>query len=284
MCEMTKQEINILVRELKKIFDIVRLVDVTITTQYSLDKNGELIEEPFRCFSVWNKNERCENCISAKAFSQKTQMTKFEFINHDVYHVISKYVEIDGTPYMLEMVSKLSDETLFSAYGQEQFVDTISTYNRKLYVDSLTGAYNRRYFEDQLLGLKNEHAVAMMDVDNFKMINDTYGHKAGDKALKTIVNTIQKNMRNTDALIRYGGDEFLIVFSDVAVDVFGCRLESIRKAVHEIVMDEYPQLRLSLSIGGIYSINEDIDFINEADKMLYDAKKSKNVVRYKTLN
>ena len=49
-------------------------------------------------------------------------------------------------------------------------------------------------------------------------------------------------------------------------------------------MDEYPQLRLSLSIGGIYSINEDIDFINEADKMLYDAKKSKNVVRYKTLN
>ena len=91
-------------------------------------------------------------------------------------------------------------------------------------------------------------------------------------------------MRNTDALIRYGGDEFLIVFSDVAVDVFGCRLESIRKAVHEIVMDEYPQLRLSLSIGGIYSINEDIDFINEADKMLYDAKKSKNVVRYKTLN
>lgn len=281
---MTKQEINILVRELKKIFDIVRLVDVTITTQYSLDKNGELIEEPFRCFSVWNKNERCENCISAKAFSQKTQMTKFEFINHDVYHVISKYVEIDGTPYMLEMVSKLSDETLFSAYGQEQFVDTISTYNRKLYVDSLTGAYNRRYFEDQLLGLKNEHAVAMMDVDNFKMINDTYGHKAGDKALKTIVNTIQKNMRNTDTLIRYGGDEFLIVFSDVAVDVFGCRLESIRKAVHEIVMDEYPQLRLSLSIGGIYSINEDIDFINEADKMLYDAKKSKNVVRYKTLN
>ena len=52
--------------------------------------------------------------------------------------------------------------------GQEQFVDTISTYNRKLYVDSLTGAYNRRYFEDQLLGLKNEHAVAMMDVDNLK--------------------------------------------------------------------------------------------------------------------
>ena len=76
--------------------------------------------------------------------------------------------------YVLAMVTLITDEALFSAYGNNEFVETINRYNRKLYTDPLTGVYNRRYYEEQLSGLSKEFSIAMLDVDDFKNINDTY--------------------------------------------------------------------------------------------------------------
>ena len=126
---MNRQEVSLLIDELKLVFDIVRLVDVTRTLECSIDSNGEITREPYECYAVWRKDRRCENCISSKAFAKKSQMAKYEFVDNEVYYVMSKYIEVDEEPYALEMVTKVTDETLFDAYGKNEFVDTITNLN-----------------------------------------------------------------------------------------------------------------------------------------------------------
>lgn len=168
----------------KKIFDTVRLVDVSMTTQCLISDDGKIEESPYQCYAVWNKNKRCENCISAKAFALKSKLTKFEFVENEVYFVISVYIEVEGTPYMLELISKLNDETLFGAFGKDKFIQSIENHNKKLYIDALTGAYNRHYYDEQLRTLNRINSVVMIDADNFKHVNDTFGHAIGDFVLK----------------------------------------------------------------------------------------------------
>lgn len=278
---MTKKEVLSLFKELRKIFDIVRLVDSTINVEYSVNDNGEILAEPYKCYSVWNKGSRCENCVSAKAFIKKSKLTKFEFIDKEAYFVVAMYIEVDECPYILEMVSKVSDETLFGAYGRDKFMQTISEHNRKMYIDSLTGAYNRLYYEEQIIGLHNISAVAMADVDDFKEINDKFGHMAGDAALKEIVRVMFENIDENDAVVRYGGDEFIIVYKSKKIKDINEKLERIRKNIFNISIKGYPELRLSVSIGCVFSNNITINQIDEVDKMLYKAKKIKNTVLLK---
>lgn len=276
---MNKQEAFIFVNGLKRIFDIVRLVNVAEAVQYEFSEEGELIAKPYQCYAVWNKNRRCENCISAKAFARKSRMSKFEFVGGEVYHVISLYIELDGQPYMLEMVSKTDDETLFGAYGKDDFSKTITSYTKKLYTDPLTGAYNRAYYEEQLSALNGGiTAAAIFDCDYFKTINDNFGHDAGDMALKTVAETVSGLIRSSDALIRFGGDEFIVVFNHIPADAFEAKLELIREKVSQAVVEGYPDICLSISVGGVYSESHIKDFLKEADEMLYKAKKRRNCV------
>lgn len=262
----------------KKIFEIVRLVDVSMSTQYLLSDDGKIEEQPYKCYSVWNKNMRCENCISAKAYELKDIMTKFEFVDNEIYLVMSSYVVVDNNDYMLEMVTKLNDETLFGAYGKNKFIKTIEGYNRKLYIDSLTGAYNRRYYDEQLKKLPRLSAVAMIDVDNFKKINDAFGHTAGDEVLKEIVKNISSCVRPVDAVVRMGGDEFLLAFQNISEEVLKTRLENIRQSVSSISISEYPDLRVSVSIGAVHSEKYAASSSELADKCLYKAKENKNAL------
>lgn len=275
---MTKQEVILLINQLKLVFDIVRLVDTTMTYQLSINNNGEFVTEPCYCYEVWNKNSRCDNCISAKAFSCKGRLTKFEFIDDDIYHVTAKYIEIDDISCVLEIVSQITDQSLIGAYGKNEFIDTISNYNRKLYTDSLTGAYNRYYFEEQLLGLAYVECLVMIDIDNFKSINDTYGHLVGDLSLCAVVNAISSCLRSSDKIIRYGGDEFTLIFGSISKEAFSEKLEQMRKRVTEVSIDEAPGLRLTVSIGAVYQRLSVMDALKEADHMLYLAKTQKNKV------
>lgn len=276
---MTKDEVRILMKQLEKVFDIVRLVDVTLTKQVSFTDTNELVEEPYLCYAVWNKGQRCTNCISAKAFASKSRETKFEFIDTDVYHVISMYVDIEGVGYAMEMVTKTDDETLFGAFGQEKLVQTISSYNEKLYIDPLTGAYNRRYYNDQLSKLNQAQAIAMFDVDDFKQINDNCGHQTGDVVLKSIIKIVHSKIRQTDAVVRYGGDEFLILFWNIPKDVFESKLSAICQAVAESTFENVPHA-VSISMGGYYCKGDETDIVKQADKLLYSAKAKKNTFHF----
>ena len=150
----------------------------------------------------------------------------------------------------------------------------------ELYKDPLTGAYNRRYYEEVIRKSIGPAGIALMDVDDFKICNDTYGHHAGDLALEAAANAIRSCIRNADLLIRYGGDEFLLVLPGIPSDILQAKLEQIRAAVQQATVPGYPHFRLSLSIGGtMQAITDPMEnAVCRADRLMYQAKGRKNAV------
>ena len=153
-----------------------------------------------------------------------------------------------------------------------------------LYIDSLTNAYNRRYYDEFFQGVDDIQAMAVIDVDNFKHINDNYGHDVGDIVLQSIAQSVLSCVRKTDAVIRYGGDEFVIIFFGIPADIFEKKLERIRHTVCHLIINEHPELHMSVSIGGAYGIGNTKELFKTADNMMYKSKKVKNQVTICFLN
>ena len=276
---MTREEAKLMIRELGRAFDVVRIVEAPSDKQCCINEACELIQEPGRCFDFWDQEQRCKHCVSMRALSKKKLSRKFEFVGTEVYLIEAMYVEIEDEPFVIEMIAHLTNDTMLSAWGPNDFVETISKYNRKLYLDALTGAYNRQYYDEQLSALPGEYAVGYIDLDRFKDINDTWGHRAGDQALKAVVEAMLACVRETDSVIRFGGDEFVLVFRGIPRDIFAMRLEKIRKVIGEIVFEEFPGMRLSVSIGGYFGEGTMEELVQKADALLYDAKVNRDTVQ-----
>ncbi|MDO4182272.1 MAG: diguanylate cyclase [Coriobacteriia bacterium] len=274
---MSNQSVIAVLKQLSLIFDVVRLVDVDQLIEYSLNGENKLVQGNHCCFEVWGKTHRCENCISARAFAEHGKVSKFEFIGNDVYQAASKYIEVDGMPFMLEMVSKVDDMVFEEATVRDSFVSSITERNKLIYTDALTGAYNRYYYEEQLKPLTTA-ALAIIDVDRFKEVNDTFGHLAGDQALEAIAQACMGKIRKSDALVRFGGDEFVVVFASICGSIFQKRLEEIRRAVEQLEFPEFPDLKTTVSIGGLVSDSCGNCAFEQADKLLYQAKIKRNTV------
>ena len=114
----------------------------------------------------------------------------------------------------------------------------------------------------------------MMDVDRFKQVNDTYGHPVGDIVLREISAAIRATIRSTDILIRYGGDEFLLLFPQMREEYFNKKCADIQEAVRKIVLPEHPELELSVSIGGVCGVHPIDEAIRQADALMYENKKA----------
>ena len=274
----TRAEIIERMRALGEVFDQVRLVDVQSCTQYQLSPQGRFEVMPDRCHMMWNRSERCTNCIGQRALKRHERISKVEFANSELFHMISRYVEVDGEPYVLELINSMAGDPILDGFGRQEIINSISAHNRRMYIDPLTGAYNRRYYEEQCRGLHKRIALAMLDLDDFKLINDTYGHEAGDKVLQRFAETVISCIRSTDSLIRYGGDEFLILLESIPEALLPRRLEQIRQKVECLRFDEYPELRLTVSIGAASAPLSVSRLISEADQRLYRAKAVKNCV------
>ena len=192
--------------------------------------------------------------------------------------LIAQYVEVDERPWVLELVYKTKEDIILGAHGKTRFLENIVTYNKEYYTDVLTGAYSRRYYEEYVQYINDVSAVAMIDADNFKAINDQYGHNAGDQAIKAVSKAIQSCIRPDDIFIRYGGDEFVLIFQDIHYDAFTTRLYQISECVKRTKVDDYEDLSLSITVGGIYGNSKVNDAIKKADKLMYEGKKSKRSV------
>lgn len=275
---VTTEGVQAMMRGMEQIFDVVRLVDVKKNTVWTFDEAGKLKPTNHPCHAVWNKNLPCSNCSSFRAFTQHNQISKLEFNDGKAYQVLSKYIEVDGTPCVLELVSKLKENPLLTVDGRNLLSNNMSAYSQALYRDPLTNAYNRRYYTEQSEAFANAEGVAMIDVDNFKAVNDTYGHQAGDETLRLIVRGIIDCIRSSDILIRYGGDEFLLFFPSIPSDIFASRLEEIRRRMESITVPDCPNFKPTVSIGGVYGAHPLADAIHRADLKMYDAKHERNHV------
>lgn len=264
----------------RKVFTQVRtLICDKIGGLQEISSKPENGDEYCPCYAFWGKEKACDNCISKIAFQEKCQKTKLEFLGNNIYQVTSRYVEIDGVPQVMELVKCLDDDSLVDGGNREKLINKLTSYDEKLYMDAMTGAFNRRYYEESVRKKQMNAGVAVIDTDDFKLCNDTFGHNAGDVALTTIVSIIRGCIRKTDILIRTGGDEFILILPDVGENFFRKKLEQIQAAVGEARVSQYERMMLSISIGGVMCRNEPVETaVERADRLMYQAKAEKNTV------
>lgn len=272
-----------IIEQLKKIFDHVRLVDIHNQKVVKITSQG-IEESTEKCNEFWNHDHACRSCVSCHSYDKKGQAVKLEFIDHDVYGVIAEYIEIDNQPWVLEIICKTKEEILLSAHGHTKFMEKISQYNRQFYTDILTGCYSRRYYEEIVKHIDTIDAIAMIDGDNFKHINDHYGHAVGDLALQHMASAIKSCIRDDDLLIRYGGDEFILVFQNMAQETFKERLNIILNTVKNETINDYPDIHLSVTIGGVHGVYHVSDALKQADDLMYQGKDKTNHVIIKNEN
>lgn len=274
--KITRQQAEEEAKMLEKVFDVVRFLEGDFFEQMQDDPRIGVKIGMCQCYDFWKKNKPCENCTSMKAYAEKKQKTKLEFLDADVFLVISRYLEIDDEACVMELVKHLENDTLIDTDGRDKLVGKLKGYQDKLYIDPVTGVYNRRYFEDEIRNMQNSAGVTMIDLDDFKLYNDIYGHDMGDQVLCIVADVIKNCIRKTDKLIRYGGDEFLLILSDMVRGTLRGKLLQIQEAIENATIPNCPRLKLTASIGGVISEDGKIDeAIAKADQLMYKAKDHK---------
>jgi two-component system cell cycle response regulator len=149
--------------------------------------------------------------------------------------------------------------------------DTINLYKTKMYIDPLTKVYNRLYLEIIEEELRNRpYAMIMIDIDYFKKINDTYGHLKGDEVLKHFAKIIKSVIRKNDYLIRYGGEEFLIILPEANKEI---ALKILQKIKFKLLTSDF-DIKYTFSAGVADENLEFFEKIKLADERLYKAKRN----------
>ena len=192
-----------------------------------------------------------------------------------VGHSLSKIFHNELGQYVEMKIVRTGEET--AVFGFTDKTNEITEINDKIYKDSLTQVMNRKYFDDKLAS-QNCQAVVMADIDFFKEVNDNHGHQCGDAALAAVASILSSSVRDLDHVVRYGGDEFLISFKGITHEVLKIRLEQMRAKAEKIKLQDYPNVRLTMSFGGTFGDGVVSDMLSFADKALYVSKKKRNCV------
>ena len=280
-CNMkTMQEMQLLIENLRELYTDVRLLDAETIDKIEEGKRTNPYGEKL-CYASECRTRMSKHCAVKAALATRQEQCRLECFDPDIVQVIARYYEIDGKPYVLEMIKRMKGTTtIMDPEDGERLMSEISGYSTKLYHDALTGVFNRRYYEDVARSIVGPAGVAIMDLDDFKVYNDTYGHHAGDLTLEAVCHTVCSCIRQTDTMIRYGGDEFLIILPGITQEFFAVKLEQIRQQVHAATVPGYSHIHPSLSIGGVmlHGNNGMEDTVRRADRLMYQAKERKNFV------
>lgn len=267
---MTHEQAEEELRQLRKVFHSVRLL-----TQEKVYAPGG--RRP--CYAQWKRVRPCENCVARRALEEKSGKSKLEYLDKELYQVTASYVLVDGKPCVLEMTQKMDRSLMLDPDDSFQLLSTITDQTEKLYRDPATGAYNRRYYDENYRNRSMTAGVALLDLDDLKLSNDVYGRAAGDSVLETAVNVIRRSLEEKDRLIRYSGDELLLLLPDIAQDRFNRKLEKIRLQLRTASVPGYSRIQMSASIGGVWVEDEELSVaVDHAERLMQYARIQKNTV------
>ena len=272
----TKEEATAFVKSLRQVSEFVRILSKDeIEGKHPLTAD---FKQSY-CYRALKKDSACENCISKIVLENKSDSTKIEFINGQCYQFFAQYIIVEGVECSIETAVKINEKVLVDSIGYKEIVEKYSATYASMYTDPLTGVYNRAYYEKVEKNVNTPAGIAVIDIDDFKLCNDIYGHKAGDVALQTVTQIIRNNIRSNDKIIRIGGDEILLILDGIQEESFERKLERIRSQVRMARVKGYNKLQLSISIGAVGSMTETREVsVTKADRLMYIAKSSKNRV------
>lgn len=286
---LTMEEARRILEAMGEVFDLVRFVDPVDRVVLIPADGGWRRGEGDACYRVWNKSLRCQNCVSLRARNAQKRMTKYEFIGETVYNAVSRPVVLLGVDGQdmeccLEMVCEITDEVFFDAFEKGEIISRIIESELWVYTDSLTGVYNRRFYDERAFchrrgfDIGPRAAFVMADFKGFKSINDCYGHEAGDFTLRKAAGVMRGCVREQDAVIRLGGDEFLIVLADCGAEGAQDVVKRINAAFSgaDLRPDGEP-LACNFGISATDEFREDKTFIDRmlalADRDMYADKR-----------
>jgi diguanylate cyclase (GGDEF)-like protein len=191
----------------------------------------------------------------------------------DLYDALNNnenYIKIDNDSFIIQSSKIEETHMLFT-------LTNINDISSRLNLDPLTGIYRKNYLNDigqKILQNKEKFALVVLDLDDFKKINDTYGHQVGDRVLKEFVNLVKKQIRKEDIFARWGGEEFLLLMRNTTPQDVKHRIESIRKQIENYIFDTVEHITCSFGIACSKDGDDMDSLLYRADKALYEAKAS----------
>ena len=219
--------------------------------------------------------------VCRAALAGKAVISKLVFSDTEIYQITARYITADGKPYIIGMVKSidLSDSLVLDGENHSGFAGKLASYHENMYKDILTNVYNRCYYEEQLKSNRMSAGVAVIDLDGFDLYNSTYGHDTGDLVLAAVAETIEDCISPDDTLIRYGGDEFLLIIPDANDEAFTGILENIRERIKAANVPNYSWIHITASIGGLISDGETLgNSVLAAESLMLRAKNRKDIV------
>ncbi len=278
----SREEIEKLSKVIEQIDDIVTITDqrgiITYVNQAFCDHTGYEREEVIGQNPRIIKSDRYDNKFYKKLWTMilRGDIYRETIINRkkngDLFYENKTITPLkDDKNTIVSFVSTGKDVTIEALMNQDlQHIATI---------DKLTGIYNRHKFEE-LFTLESERSrrfsqplsLILIDIDNFKSVNDTYGHDIGDEVLKILTTVVQENIRKIDIFARWGGEEFLILSPTTNLDNIQILAEKLRMAVKHTPFPKVDHITISLGISTFNTDDTFADLFKRVDQGLYYAK------------
>jgi len=273
--------------QLKTAVDMIKKMRLNITTAMDGKEAFDIIEKGDKKFSLVLTDYNMPNMdgmeltVKIREIYDKDELGIIVLSINDSPDVPTQFLRMGANDFINKPFTELEVSTRINSNLEilDLFQKTIDMANK----DFLTGVFNRRYFFDSGQAIfskaNRKHlsvAVAMFDIDKFKNINDTYGHDIGDIAIKKTTEIINKNIRSSDLMARFGGEEFCILLEDISLEDTKKLFEKIRKSFEDnIVKVKDIEFGFTVSIGICYGVKETLeDMINISDQELYKCKQN----------
>lgn len=243
---LTDEEAAAEVARVAKTYPVVRLLSA-----------DQIKSEP-NCLLAGNRCP-CLRQSSLEVLADSDEVSEQLLNDGTEYRARLRPLKVEGEPHVLLMVRPIDEQEA----AEEDLV----------YTDVLTSVRNRRYYEEKLRSARMNAGVAVIDLDDFRVFNDTCGRHAGDLALGAVATAIRSGIRSTDELVRYGCDKFVVVMPNIPSDDFTRRLHQVSDAVHATIVPGHEYVSLTACVGGVRIHGETVDEgVGRAVQLLSRAK------------